>query len=83
MIAFPPRDPPSLEELAELYRRLKTRVEGLEGNVRQLLAERTRDALPHPTWRDLESLRKDIARLEQMLSARRRPRRVADDHRTA
>ena len=75
MIPFP-HEPPSIEDLHELYLRLKAKLESLEGAVRQILAERTRDALPHPTWRDVEALKKDIARLEHMLSTRRRPRRL-------
>ena len=62
-----PPIPPSIEDLARLYHGLNARVERLDGNVRQLLAERTRDALPHPTWQDVEALKKDIARLERVL----------------
>jgi hypothetical protein len=64
-----PKQPPSVEDLHELYLRLKAKVESMEGTVRQILAERTRDALPHPTWRDLEALKKDIAELQKKIAA--------------
>ena len=67
-----PPIPPSIEDLAEFYRGLSTRVDRLDGNVRQLLAERTRDALPHPTWRDVEALKKDIVDLQKTIAANRR-----------
>jgi hypothetical protein len=70
---------PSLEELAELYLRLKARVERMEGMVQQLVAEGKHDTLTRPTWRDVETIRQDIARLEKMLSSRHRPRRLAGD----
>ena len=71
-----PQQALSVEDLEELYLRLKVRVERLEGTVRQFQAEHTRDVLPRPTWADMEALKKDIARLEYMLSTRRRPRRL-------
>lgn len=67
-----PHLPQSLEELADLCHALSRTVERLEGNVAQLLAERTRDALPRPTWRDLEAIKKDVQRLEQIVCKRRR-----------
>ncbi|OGC62412.1 hypothetical protein A2264_02555 [candidate division WWE3 bacterium RIFOXYA2_FULL_46_9] len=70
-----PQQPPSVEDLHELYLRLKAKVESMKGTVRQLLAGRTRDALPHPTWRDVEALKKDIVRLEQTFSNRHGPPR--------
>lgn len=63
--------PLSIEDLAKLYHGLNARVERLDGNVRQLLAERTRDALPRPTWRDMHDLRTDIKQLQQKLDALR------------
>jgi hypothetical protein len=60
-----------IEELATLYHRLNARVERLDGNVRQLLAERTRDALPRPTWRHVEAIKKDIADLQKRVAAHR------------
>lgn len=67
-----PQPPPSVEDLPELYLRLKAKVESMEGTVRQFLAECTRDALPHPTWRDMEAIRKDIAELQKQIAVRRR-----------
>ncbi|OGJ79420.1 hypothetical protein A2412_04085 [Candidatus Peribacteria bacterium RIFOXYC1_FULL_58_8] len=67
-----PRPPPSVEDLHEFFLRLKAKVESMEGTVRQILAERTRDALPHPTWRDIEALKKDIAELQKKIAASRR-----------
>jgi hypothetical protein len=77
-----PRQPPSIEELAEFCGVLKRRVERLEGNVRQLLADRTRNALPQPTWRDIEALRADLRRLSQIVetSGPNRPRGPGGAH---
>lgn len=66
-----PHLPQSLEELAAFCHALSRTVERLDGHVRQLLADRTRDALPQPTWRDLETLKKDIAELQTMITANR------------
>lgn len=66
-----PSLPPSIEELAAFCHALTRTVERLEGNVRQLLADRTRDALPRPTWRDLEAIKKDIAHLQKSVAAKR------------
>ena len=56
------RKPPpiALQDLEELYRRLVGRLDRLEGTVRQLLAEGTRDTLDRPSWRDIDELRKQI-----------------------
>lgn len=64
--------PPTPEDLLELYRRLKNRVEKLEGTVQQLRSEGTHDALTRPTWRDVEEVKKEIARLQGMLTRRRK-----------
>jgi len=74
-----PHQPPSAEDLLELYRRLKNRVEKLEGAVQQIKSEGTHDALTRPTWRDLDALKNDIARLEKMICSGHRPRRLPDD----
>ncbi len=68
-----PPPPPGPEDLARLYLDLRARLERLEGTVSQLCAERTRDGLLRPTWRDLEALRNDIARLERMLHSLDQP----------
>lgn len=65
---------PSIEDLFEFYKLLKQRVDRLDGVVRQLQSEGTHDAISRPTWRDVEAIKKDIARLEQMLSSRRNRR---------
>jgi hypothetical protein len=67
-----PHLPPSIEDLHELFLRLKAKVERLDGTVRQLLAERTRDALPRPTWWDVEALKKAVAELQKEVAAKRR-----------
>jgi len=60
-------DPPSLtlEELAKLYFHLQNRLDRLEGNVRQLLAEQTRETGLRPTWKDFEALQTEIGRLKR------------------
>jgi hypothetical protein len=67
-----PQQALSVEDLEELYLRLKVRVERLEGTVRQFQAEHTRDALPRPTWTDVQALKKDIAALQKQIAAKRR-----------
>jgi len=67
-----PHEPPSIEELHELCLRLKTRVEWLEGSVRQILAEHTRDGVLRPTWHDVEVLKKEIADLNKQIAVKRR-----------
>jgi hypothetical protein len=42
-------------------------VDKLEGAVRQLLAEQTRDASILPTWKDVQGLRLDVERLQKKL----------------
>ena len=66
-----PHFPQSLEELAAFCHDLSRAVERLEGNVRQLLADRTRDALPRPTWRDLEAMKNDLADLHRIAATKR------------
>jgi N-acetylglucosamine-6-phosphate deacetylase len=64
--------PPPLDALPELYLRLVRRVEKLEGQVKQLLAEGTRDTLPTLTWKDLDALKKDLAEMQRQLSDKQR-----------
>lgn len=63
---------PSIEELAEMYLRLKARVEQLDGQVQQLRAGGTHDTLTRPTYRDLEPIKRDITELQKQLAAKRR-----------
>ncbi len=58
------RHPPAPEDLPELYLKLIARLEKVEGSVRQLLAERTRDSLARPTWSDLQQVQADIQELK-------------------
>ena len=58
---------PAPEDLPRLYLGLRVRIERLEGNVSQFLAEKTKDTLVRPTWRDLEQLKAEITRLQARL----------------
>jgi hypothetical protein len=57
--------PLTLEELAKLCFHLKNRLDRLEGNVKQLLAEQIHETGLRPTWKDFESLQTEIGRLNQ------------------
>ena len=57
------------DDAAELYASLTRRIERLEGHVQQLLAERTSHTLVTPTWGDIETIKKDIARLQDTQNA--------------
>jgi len=67
-----PSPTPSPEDLYELYTSLKQRVDRIDGIVRQLQSEGTRDTLTRPTYRDLEAVKKDIAELQQRFPRNRR-----------
>ena len=66
-----PSPAPSTEDLYEFYKSLKQRVDRIDGEVKQLLAERTRGTLTTPTWRDLDAMKKDVAELEKRLPVKR------------
>jgi hypothetical protein len=57
--------PPDIEDLPELYLDLKLSMERLEGIVRQLQAEGTRATLDSMAWKELETVKKQVKRLEQ------------------
>jgi hypothetical protein len=61
----PKRPLPAPEDLPRLYLTLTRKVEWMEGAVRQLLAESARDHLLRPTWKDLQDLQAEVARLRQ------------------
>jgi hypothetical protein len=61
------RPRPSLARLLDLYLRLAARVEKLDGAVKQLLAERTRDTNLLPTWKGVQGLRGEIDRLRKKI----------------
>ena len=60
--------PPPPDALPELYLHLVRRVEKLEGNVKQLLAERTHDANAHATVRDVQALKADIQEIRRSIT---------------
>jgi hypothetical protein len=62
----------SADDLYELYKLLRRRVERIEGLVRQIQSEGAHEALIRPTWTDLAAVKRDIARLDQAVSLRRR-----------
>ena len=67
----PRPQPPAPEELPILYLALVTKVERLEGMVRQLLAERTHTQITSPTWRDFQEIKADMDRLRAAINGKR------------
>jgi len=59
---------PAPEDLPPLYLALATKVERLEGLVRQLLAERTHSQITAPTWKDFQEIKADIDRLRAKIN---------------
>jgi len=59
--------PPPLEALPQLYLRLLRRVEKIDGQLQQLLAERTRNTTAHATIHDVQSLWEAIAEIRSLL----------------
>jgi len=59
---------PAPEDLPALYLALATKVERLEGLVRQLLAERTHSQITAPTWKDFQEIKADIDRLRAKIN---------------
>jgi hypothetical protein len=59
-----------LEELPALYLALATKVERLEGMVRQLLAEKTHTQITSPTWQDFQEIKADMDRLHAKINRR-------------
>jgi len=63
--------PPPLDAIPELYLRLVRRVEKLEGQVNQVLAERTSDTSLHLALRDVQELRSEFQKLRSDREKRR------------
>jgi polyhydroxyalkanoate synthesis regulator phasin len=63
---------PTIAQLYDLHLRLVARVEKLDGSVKQLLVERTRDTTLLPTWKDVQELRADIDRLQKKIDELRK-----------
>jgi len=66
----PRPQPPAPEELPPLYLALATKVEKLEGMVRQLLAEKTHTQITSPTWRDFQEIKVDMDRLRAAVNGK-------------
>jgi len=66
------QQPPTVARLYDLHLRLFAYVEKLDGLVKQLLAERTRDTTLLPTWKDVQELRTDIDRLQKKIDELRK-----------